>query len=243
MLDRLKQHFRREAFLPSRLSVITHPLYIVRRGLYKTISSLAPRIAGDVLDFGCGSKPYESLFTGAKSYVGVDIEASGHSHKDSRVDVYYDGKTLPFPDSRFDAVVSFEVLEHVFNINEVVAEVRRVLKPDGFLLVSVPFAWDEHEVPYDFARYTSYGLRHIFEKNAFEIVELKKTTTYVAAVGQMFISYLVQHVSPKTWLLRKMFQLLVIFPLTMLSLLLSAILPRRYEYFCNCVVLARKRAA
>ncbi|MEX0643720.1 MAG: class I SAM-dependent methyltransferase [Parvularculaceae bacterium] len=242
MLDRLKQRLRREAFLTTRLSVITSPLYIIRRGLFKAISRLAPEIAGDILDVGCGSKPYESLFTKAQSYVGVDIENSGHSHKDSKIDVYYDGKTLPFPNDHFDAVVSFETLEHVFNVDEVILEIRRVLKPGGRFFLSVPFAWDEHEVPYDFARYTSFGLTHILEKNQFEIIELCKTTTYVSAVCQMFIAYLAQHVSPKSGFVRRVFQLAVIFPLNVLAILLNALLPKRYEYFCNCVVLARKSA-
>src|SRR5688572_16870816 len=119
----LRQRLRREAFLVTPLAVIVNPVYIVRRGLLKAISALAPQIAGDVLDFGCGSKPYESLFTQARSYIGTDIRVSGHDHANSKVDVYYDGKTLPFPDGHFDGVVCFEVLEHVFNIDEVMREI------------------------------------------------------------------------------------------------------------------------
>jgi hypothetical protein len=104
----------------------------------------------------------------------------------------------------------------------------------------VPFAWDEHEAPYDFARYTSYGIRHILQRHKFEVVEINKTTTYVLAVCQMWIAYLSQHVFPKKKPLSIAFQLLVIFPLTLGSLLLNALLPRRYEYFCNCVVLGKK---
>ena len=219
-----------------------NPLYIIRNGLFKAISKVAPSIRGDVLDFGCGSKPYEALFTNAHSYVGVDIEASGHSHRDSKIDFFYDGKTLPFPDSHFDAVVCFEVLEHVFNIEEVLAEIRRVLKPGGQLLVSIPFAWDEHEIPYDFARYTSYGITHVFEKNGFAVIELNKTTTYVLAVCQMFIAYVVQYALPKGLILRRTLRLIITFPLNLLSLFLNALLPKRYEYFCNSVVLSRKVA-
>ena len=83
------------------------------------------------MDFGCGSKPYESLFVNAKKYIGIDVEVSGHNHKDSKVDVFYDGKTLPFADKSFDAVVCFEVLEHIFNPDEAITEIRRVLKGDG----------------------------------------------------------------------------------------------------------------
>ncbi len=242
MLQALENRLRREAFLITPLSLVISPVYIIRNGLFKSISKIAPTIKGDILDFGCGSKPYESLFTSANSYVGVDIDVSGHNHKNSKVDFYYDGKALPFPDKNFDAVVCFEVFEHVFNIEEVLAEIRRVLKPNGLLLVSIPFAWDEHEIPYDFARYTSYGIKHIFNNNRFEVVELKKTTTYILAVCQMFIAYLVQYALPKGRFLGRLSQLVVIFPLNILALLLDALLPKRYEYFCNSVVLSKKIA-
>ena len=232
----------KNSFLTTPLSLVINPFYIVRNGLFKSISRIAPTINGDILDFGCGSKPYELLFTNAKSYIGVDIEVSGHKHKDSKVDIFYDGKIIPFPNERFDAIVSFEVFEHVFNLEEVLAEIRRILKPNGLLLVSIPFAWDEHEIPYDFARYTSYGIRHIFNKNGFEVIELQKTTTYILAVCQMFIAYLVQYVLPRGRISRKLSQLILIFPLNVLSLLLNALLPRRYEYFCNSVVLSKKIA-
>ena len=131
LIKKVKRRLKREQFLVTPLAIMTNPFYI----------------RWTVLDFGCGSKPYESLFKNANSYIGIDLEASGHSHQDSKVDVFYDGKTIPFPDEHFDAVVCFEVLEHVFNIKEIIQELNRVLKPNGKLLISVPFAWDEHEVP------------------------------------------------------------------------------------------------
>lgn len=237
---KLKNRLYREVFLTSLLAIITNPLYIIRNGLYKSILSMAPEIKGNILDFGCGSKPYESLFVNASSYIGVDIEISGHDHRNSKVDFFYDGKTLPFPDGYFDAVVSFEVFEHIFNIDEVFAEIKRVLKPNGQMLITVPFAWDEHEIPYDFARYTSYGIKHIFERNNFEILKIKKTTTYVLAVCQMFIAYFAIYVLPKNKFLYMPFQLFLICPLNLMSLLLNFILPKRYEYFCNSVVLGKK---
>jgi ubiquinone/menaquinone biosynthesis C-methylase UbiE len=240
MLSSLKKRLRKEAFITSPLSIIINPVFIVRNGIYQSISKLAQNITGNVLDFGCGSKPYESLFVNANRYVGVDIEVSGHNHKDSKVDYFYDGKTLPFNDASFDAIVCFEVFEHVFNIDDVLAEMYRVLKPNGQLLISIPFVWDEHEIPYDFARYTSFGITHILNKNNFEVVTLTKTTTYVLAVFQMLIAYLFQHALPKGRFIGKISQLLVIFPLNVLALLFNTILPKRYDYFCNSVVLAKK---
>jgi SAM-dependent methyltransferase len=240
MIGSLKKRLGSGSFITTPLSIIFNPLYIIRRGLYKAIADSAPSVGGDILDFGCGSKPYESLFKKARSYIGVDIEVSGHNHKESKVDYFYDGKKLPFPDRSFDTIVCFEVFEHIFNIEQVLTEIYRVLRPDGQLLISIPFAWDEHEIPYDFARYTSYGLTHILNKNGFEITTLVKTTTYILAVFQMLTAYLYQHALPKGRFIGRMSQFLIIFPLNVIALLLNNLLPKRYEYFCNIVILAKR---
>ncbi len=242
MLQKLRSRVSREAFYPSWLGVVISPVFIVRRGLHKAILDLSPAVGGSVLDLGCGKKPYESLFSKATSYTGVDIEVSGHDHADSKVDVFYDGKTLPFPDESFDSVVSFEVFEHVFNIEELLGEVLRVLKPGGRFLLTIPFAWEEHEAPYDFARYTSFGIEHVLLKVGFEGVRIVKSSTAVLAMAQLFIAYLAKYVSPQARLAAIAFQLLVIFPLNVVSGLVNAVLPKQYGFFCNCVVVCEKKA-
>jgi SAM-dependent methyltransferase len=240
MFNKLVRRLRREAFLTTWLSIIISPVHIIRSGLYKKIKEFSNEIEGRVLDFGCGIKPYESLFLNASEYIGLELEVSGHDHSDSKIDFFYNGKSLPFPDESFDSVVCFEVLEHVFNIDEILVEINRVLKPDGKFLLTVPFAWNEHEEPYDFARYTSFGLKFILTKNKFQIIKLRKTTTYFLAICQLFVAYLVQNVAPKGFLTRRVFQIFILFPLNLLSLAFDWILPKRYEYYCNLVVLARK---
>lgn len=238
----IRQRLKRERFLPSRLSIVISPIYIIRRALYRQIADLAPRVTGATLDFGCGSKPYETLFTKATRYIGVDIRQSGHDHQTSKIDVFYDGKSLPFAGESFDSVVCFEVFEHVFNIRDVLDEINRTLKPNAVALFTLPFAWDEHEAPYDFARYTSFGVRHLLEQSGFEVLELRKSTTYFLAACQMLIAYFSQHVSPRNKVIRSLIQLVFIFPLNVLTLLLNEILPKRYDYFCNLIVLAKKNA-
>jgi SAM-dependent methyltransferase len=241
ILKKLRRRLSREAFYPSWLGTLINPIYIVRRGLFKTIQSFSPAISGKVLDFGCGTKPYESLFSNASHYTGVDIEICGHNHVDSKVDVFYDGKTLPFADGSFDSVVSFEVLEHIFNINEILSEVSRVLKPGGRFLLSIPFAWEEHEIPYDFARYTTYGIEFVLRESGFDVVQTVKTTTSVLAINQLFIAYLAKYVSPQSRFPAIVFQLFIIFPITTISILINSVLPKQYGYFCNCVVLCELR--
>ncbi len=157
-VDELRVRVRQGSFRPTMLHLVTGSGFIIRRALFRAIKELAPSISGNVLDFGCGSKPYASLFSNATAYIGVDLESTGHDHSESKVDVFYDGKVLPFRDGQFDAVVSFEVFEHVFNLMDVLTEIGRVTRDSGHLLISITFAWPEHEVPCDYSLYTSFGV-------------------------------------------------------------------------------------
>ena len=223
-----------------RISIFISPVYILRRGLAEAIEENSIAVTGDVLDFGCGSKPYVSLFKNASSYVGVDLRHSGHDHSLSLIDVFYDGKVLPFSDQCFDSIVSFEVFEHISNLEEVLIELLRVLKPNGFILVSTPFCWGEHEEPFDFIRLTSFGMKSMFERNNLEIMNIQKTNTSFLAVSQLLISYISNFVLPHGRILGIFSQLFIVFPLNVLALFLNAVFPKRYESFSNLVISAQK---
>jgi SAM-dependent methyltransferase len=242
LIEKLRVRLRRELFQPSLLSVVLSSDYIIRRGLFCAIRNFAPSISGSILDFGCGSKPYQTLFANAVSYLGVDLEITGHDHRDSNIDVFYNGKVLPFADGQFDAVVSFEVFEHVFDLHDILREINRVTRDSGYLLISIPFAWPEHETPYDFARYTSFGIGHLLKNAGYEVVATQKTTSHVLAASQIFIAYL-RPAANRALFLRYLQQLFIIFPCTLIAHTLDAVLPKRYEYFCNTVLLAKKQAS
>ena len=75
----------------------------------------------------------------------------------------------------------------MFNPHEVIDEWARLLKPNGLLLVTTPFIWPEHEVPYDFGRYSSHGLKHVLEEHGFEIVEFQRVGGELSVLGQLFL--------------------------------------------------------
>jgi hypothetical protein len=72
------------------------------------------KTTGKLLDFGCVSKTYKKYFSHTDAYIGLDIEQSGHLHTNEQIDVFYDGKKIPFEENYFDSVFSSEVFEHVF---------------------------------------------------------------------------------------------------------------------------------
>ena len=239
MLKRLKAYYNLSLFQPTFFGLLFNPFFIIRRGLYRSIAALSGSMRGRLLDFGCGSKPYRALFR-VDEYIGTDIEISGHDHANEDIDVYYDGHHLPFDDVSFDSIFSSEVLEHIFNLPEILDELYRVLKPGGHMLITVPFVWDEHEIPYDFARYTSFGLAHILKEKGFEPVAARKTTDYVATLFQMWNAYVYQHIFPQHKIARIALTPVFIMPVTLLGLFLSWLLPGNRNFFHNNVMIVCK---
>ena len=199
-------------------------------------------MSGKMMDFGCGTKPYQSLFN-VKEYIGVDYQNEGHSHANEQIDYFYDGIKLPFNDEYFDSVLSSEVFEHVFNLNEILTEINRVMKTGGHLLVTCPFVWNEHEVPNDYARYTQFALHDIMGKNGFVVVSYKKSGNFVTTLFQMWILYwytLFHRKSKRFFLVRWLYKLFIILPANLLGIFLSKIFPLNSSLYLSNIVVAMK---
>jgi SAM-dependent methyltransferase len=221
---------------------ITFPAYLSRNRLLKSLSAYIPQLKGELLDFGCGTKPYKPLFN-VEKYTGVDMENPGHPHLNEEIDVLYDGKKLPFPDNYFDSVFSSEVFEHVFNLEEILQEIWRVMKPGGKILVTCPFAISEHESPNDFARYTSFAIKHLFEKNNFKVLAFEKSGNHVETVFQLWIMYIHLHITPyfrKIPVIRSAFRFFSYTSLNLLAKIFSRVLPRRKDLYLNNIILCEK---
>jgi len=223
--------------------LITHPYFFIRRYLYKALKKHATALTGRLMDFGCGSKPYRELFN-VDEYIGVDFQNEGHPHINEQIDVFYDGKHLPFADSYFDSVLCSEVFEHVFNLDEILQEINRVLKEGGNILITCPFVWNEHEVPFDFARYTRFALKSILAKNGFEIIEFEKTGNFFTTITQLRVLYfhtVLYNRMRKLFLLRWLYKIFFVAIPNFAGLCLSKLLPAESSLYLNNVVLAKKK--
>jgi SAM-dependent methyltransferase len=237
----LKKLYRKIVFGESLLGVFINPFYISRRALLRCIRQHARNISsGRLLDVGCGSKPYRELFS-VDEYIGLDIETSGHDHSSSEVDMFYDGETIPFDDAHFDHVFSSEVFEHVFNLDRLLSEVNRVTKKGGSLLITLPFCWDEHEIPYDFARYSSFGIHSILERHGYKVISSLKTTSYIQTIFQMLAAYVSQCILPENRYARVALTPIFVSPFIILGLFLSKILPDNGHFYLNNAVYCTKQ--
>ncbi len=133
---------------------------------------------GRVLDLGCGTAAYkEIILRTADEYIGVDWENS--LHEQSCVDVRADlTKPLPFADDYADVAVSFQVMEHLPEPAAFLSESFRVLKPGGKIILTTPFMWGIHEAPYDYFRYTRYGLEYLLAGAGFVDISVQESTGF-----------------------------------------------------------------
>lgn len=238
MIDKLKSIYSEQMYLPNFIGLFINPFYFARSGLAQEIKEFASQISGSLLDVGCGSKPYNSLFK-VTSHVGLDIDIESVRLR-AMADDYYDGNSFPYLDSSFDSLLCSQVLEHVFNPDVFLGEINRVLKPKGKLLLTVPFVWDEHEQPYDYARYSSYGLRALLEKSGFKILEHKKIGGNATILFQLTNAYLYKVIKKWPKILKFYFTITIIALINVLGIIAGKFLPDNPDLFLDQIVMAEK---
>jgi SAM-dependent methyltransferase len=240
MINNLRIYYRRQMFFPGWIAVFINPFYFARKNLASAISELSANIHGHLLDVGCGTKPYRSLFN-VEVYRGLDLD-SPIARERGIADDLYDGKRLPYQDKTFDSVLCNQVLEHVFNPDEFLTEINRVMKSGGKLLLTVPFVWDEHEQPYDYARYSSFGLKALLEKNGFKIISHKKLAADATILFQMSNAYFFKLTQRWPRLVKLLFTGTVMATVNILGVIVGKLLPANPDLFLDHVVLAEKQS-
>lgn len=119
------------------------------------------------LEIGAKNRPYRELFPNT---IAGDIAYT------PAINLQLDAHALPFSDASFSMILCTEVLEHCMNPHQVIAEFYRILKPGGKLILTTRFIFPLHDVPYDYFRFTKYGLRMLCSRFA-DVSVIEETTT------------------------------------------------------------------
>jgi len=139
-------------------------------------------VDGEVLDVGCGEKPYES-WASASRYVGIDVTPG------AKVDVLIrPGQPWPLESASFDAVVCTQVLEHASDAEHVLSEIARVLRPSGTLILSVPFIYNEHDPHHDYRRFARRGIEHLLSDD-FLVTDLTTQGGVGSSLSVIFLNW------------------------------------------------------
>ncbi|MBI3674601.1 MAG: class I SAM-dependent methyltransferase, partial [Rhizobiales bacterium] len=133
-----------------------------------------------ILDAGSGDQRYALKFHRQRyessDFAKIDKEYASPTY-------VCDLSRIPVENGRFDAIIFTQVMEHLPDPLEVLKELHRVLAPGGKLFFTAPLWYQEHEIPYDFYRYTQYGLKHLFGSAGFEIDDLHWLEGYLGSVA------------------------------------------------------------
>src|ERR1041384_8321048 len=147
-----------------------------------------------VVDLGAGEATLRAKLPRAR-YLAVD-RGIGHGGWDySALDVVADAHAVPLADACADLVVCKQVLEHLTDPSRCVREIRRVLRPGGRVLLSTNQQWPQHQQPYDFFRFTSFGLRHLFEQAGLRVERLEP----MGGVFSVALYQFSQPLAPHLW--------------------------------------------
>jgi SAM-dependent methyltransferase len=141
-------------------SIFRHDAYTLSK-LARHVASIAQQLragtgslhaGGTVVDFGAGDAPYRTLFEAdGVRYIACDLDASAEVQ-------FKAGEPVPLANGVARVVVSFQVLEHVWDLDAYLGEAKRLMADDGVLVLSTHGTWLYHPHPTDFRRWTRDGL-------------------------------------------------------------------------------------
>lgn len=152
---------------PRELSVGSRLMGDLVAARYQT--QLPNHARGRLLDLGCGKVPLYGAYARLVSDVTCVDWATGE-HIDFSCDL---SRPLPFGDQNFDTIILSDVLEHVPEPEALWREMKRVLAPQGKIIMNVPFYYSVHAHPHDYYRYTNFALQRFVGTNELELVHLE----------------------------------------------------------------------
>lgn len=139
-------------------------------------------LSGRVLDLG-GKSAKASYYRHIAGSQQSDIVATDLEPKPGVLGLDVE-KRFPVGDAEFDFVLAFNLFEHVYNYQTAPAEIFRVLKPGGSLVLCVPFLNEYHADPHDYFRFTAPALRRIWEGSGLKCTRL-------SALGEGLLTFAV----------------------------------------------------
>ena len=180
---------------PSRSNRIYWHLTCLRQAIEEVIDGfLTQGPKGCLVDYGCGNMPYRSLFSPwVGEYIGCDFPGNEAADR-----IITDPLRIPVDDGYADYVLSTQVLEHVADPEAYLGECHRILREDGYLILSTHGIWRYHPDPCDYWRWTSDGLRKAVVEAGFEIVQFRGIMSEAAIGLQLWQDELLRKMNPYT---------------------------------------------
>jgi SAM-dependent methyltransferase len=157
-------------------------------------ASAIPRwVSGDLVDLGCGKAPLLGAYRDyCSSILLADWANSPHANPLLDLTIDLNQPLSPLESNLFDVVLLSDVLEHISEPAGLMAEIGRILKPGGRLLLNVPFTYWIHEAPHDYYRYTRYALERFARQSGLEVIELVPLGGWIEVMADLWSKLLVR---------------------------------------------------
>lgn len=214
-------------------------LYFLQVAIHEALTSYTK---GYLLDLGCGNKPYAEWYQPlAERTIGCDVVQSDLN----KVDVLCEATNLAFDTNTFDTVFCSQVMEHVYEHAQLLAEANRVLQPGGTIILTVPFCWELHEEPYDFFRFTKHALQNLFTEAGFTNIQISANGGKWAAAFQMLLNTVYSSFKQKNWRTKLVKIIFIELRLTLLINKIAIRLDKRHRddvWTLNYLITAQKKA-
>lgn len=201
----------------------------------KSYSYISKYLNGVVLEIGAGTNYLKNAFENrCNDWISLDYNIISTS-----IDVQADGQQLPFKDNIANLIICIDVLEHVPHPDKMISELQRVLKKDGVLILSTPFFFYLHGSPFDFYRFSKYGLSIILEENGFKVNEIQPIAGAISTFGILLTIFIVKVFNFSKYLLKilliinKFMQKIIIVPL-------DKIIDKEKRFAQGHIVIAKK---
>ncbi len=136
-----------------------------------------------VLDAGAGESRHRSAFAHCV-YVAVDLAVGDDAWDYGDIDCVGDLAAIPMARDSFDAALNVVVLEHLTHPDQALAEIARVLKPGGKLLLIAPQQWEVHQAPHDYFRFTRYGLEELCGRTGLALQSIEPMGGYFSLLAR-----------------------------------------------------------
>jgi len=141
--------------MQSIFSLFSPYRYVVNKEITK-LEKLLNSYNKKILEIGCGKNSYKKKFP-KSDWTATDINFEGDA------DLITDATDLKFSDNQFDVIICISVLEHIFEYQKALKEIRRVLKKKGILILSTPFIFPYHDYPGDYWRFSDQAIKKLLK--------------------------------------------------------------------------------
>lgn len=237
------QYTRRKSYQSKLTDVDYFVLKHLGEFIYKKLDQLIVSKSILVADIGCGEQPMRSYIEALGGiYTGIDIA----QNSSSTVDIISSITNISLPDNSFHIILCTEVLEHISNTSVAFQELARLLKPNGQLIITVPFAYPLHEEPYDFVRLTPHQLYECARKNNLEITEIVTSGNELEVMATVWCNMWTRMNRANLDPLKKLqeiWNLLMVFSMNAITTIASnkidSILPKKY--YLNAMAVFQKK--